>query len=110
MSAMTTRILVFPEWFNPKDSDQYSQWSHDFCIEIEWRGGDKWVVSNRGRWLSRGGNWKHSGMVERYQYRQYRFSLEEAHDRAEAMIDGLTLMGHTHDEWVAEFARRAATA
>lgn len=95
MSSMVTQVTYWPDGCEPDAPD-----ADMFAVTVEWRGAGKYRVTNRGRTLSRAGNWAWS--VPPFRRHQYRFdSLEHAGQWAQRVVNDVEVMGRTWVEFQA---------
>lgn len=78
------------------DPDDYS--ARPFAVRVQWRGRGRWLVERGGDQLSRSGRWLWVPS-KMNQMRWCRYTFEEACERAEAVVDSMTVNGRTWAQW-----------
>lgn len=101
MSSRITEFTYWPDGLDPATAKDPAD-LEDWAVRVVWmRDGVHRVEFMRSRLLSRGGKWKLRSMIRPYQYWQYRFTLEEAHNAAAREVNSVKISGMTYAEWCA---------
>lgn len=103
MAGFITEVSFWPDALDIHDpANEYTR--SDWHLKVTYRGRDKFSIDYRGQQLSRAGNWYF--YPQPFQRWQYRFTFEEAMDRAQEAANTMTIHGMNYVEFQEFFAAK----